>query len=393
MKTILLISRCPPFPLHFGDRLIIWHLARQLSRRGYTIDLVAFYDRADDPDQIVEYRDFFRHIELIPEARRGGTAYLRRLFDPSLRFADAASKSFSPQFWQAISDRLERVDYDVVHCFGSVSVYEYHPLFADKPNLITPYESYALYLQSAAGQGRLGARLQLPIARRFERWMYRPYDRTVVIAEKDRQVLLSLQPMLAVDVIPNGIELEEFPWQGEGREAQTLLFVGNFEYPPNQDAARLLVDRVLPQIWRELPEAKLQLVGSNPPEWLKERADARIEVTGRVPEVQPYLAEATAFVCPLRIGAGLKNKLLEALAMGIPVVGTALSLDGINVTDGESAIIAELDEMADATVKLLSDEGLRRRLSQRGRQLVESEYTWQRTASRYEQLYAEIRRV
>ena len=355
--------------------MIIWHLARELSRRGYIIDLLAFYDRADDLDQIDEYRDFFRHIELIPEARRVGTAYLRRLFDPSLRFADTASKSFSPQFWQAISDRLRRVDYDVVHCFGSVSVYEYHPLFADKPNLITPYESYALYLQSAAGQGQLGARLQLPIVRRFERWMYRPYDRTVVIAEKDRQVLLSLQPMLAVDVIPNGIELERFPWQGEGREAQTLLFVGNYEYPPNQDAARLLVDRVLPQIWRELPEAKLQLVGNNPPEWLIERADARIEVTGRVPEVQPYLAKATAFVCPLRIGAGLKNKLLEALAMGIPVVATALSLDGINVTDGESAIIAELDEMADATVKLLSDEELRRRLSQRGRQLVESEYT------------------
>ena len=392
MKTILLISRCPPFPLHFGDRLIIWHLARELSGRGYTIDLLAFYDRADDPDQIGEYRDFFRHIELIPEARRGGAAYLRRLSDPSLRFANSANMSFSPRFWQAISDRLQRVDYDVVHCFGSVSVYEYYPLFADKPCLITPYESYALYLQSAAGQGQLGARLRLPIVRRFERWMYTPYDRTVVIAEKDRQVLLSLQPKLAVDVIPNGIELERFPWQGEGRERQTLLFVGNFEYPPNQDAARLLVDGVLPQIWRELPEAKLRLVGNNPPDWLKERADARIEVTGRVPEVQPYLAKATAFVCPLRIGAGLKNKLLEALARGIPVVATALSLDGINVTDGESAIIAELDEMADATMKLLSDEGLRRRLSQRGRQLVESDYTWQRTASRYEQLYAEITR-
>ena len=213
-----------------------------------------------------------------------------------------------------------------------------------------------------------------------------------MIAEKDRQVLLSLQPKLAVDVIPNGIELERFPWRSEGRERQSLLFVGNYEYPPNQDAARLLVDRVLPQIWRELPEAKLRLVGNNPPDWLKERADARIEVTGQVPEVQPYLAKATAFVCPLRIGAGLKNKLLEALAMGIPVVATALSLDGINVTDGESAIIAEQDEMAGATMKLLSDEGLRRRLSQRGRQLVESEYTWQQTASRYEQLYTEITR-
>ena len=143
MKTILLISRCPPFPLHFGDRLIIWHLARELSRRGYIIDLLAFYDRADDPDQIVEYRDFFRHIELIPEARRGGDslfAALARSITCALQIRPARASVRS--FGRRSRIVCERVDYDVVHCFGSVSVYEYHPLFADKPCLITPYESY-----------------------------------------------------------------------------------------------------------------------------------------------------------------------------------------------------------------------------------------------------------
>lgn len=392
MKTILLISRCPPYPLHLGDRLILWHLARELSGRGHTIDLLALYDRDDDPQWIAEYRGFFRHIELIRESRRGGEAYLQRLFDPSKRFARHPDVSFSPELWRAIERNLQSHDYDLAHCFGSVSVYEYHPLFENMPNLITPYESHALFLRSAARQGQLSAALRLPIVRRFERFMYSPYDRTVVIAEKDRAMLLSLQPQLPVDVIANGIELGQFPWQGAHRDGQTLLFVGNFDYRPNQDAARLLTERIMPEIWRQMPGAQLQLVGNNPPEWMRNLADSRILVTGRVPEVQPFLARATAFVCPLRMGAGLKNKVLEALAMGIPLLATPLSVDGIAVEHGQTAIIAEAKDMAAAALHVLSDEELRQRLSLRGRALVEAEYTWQKTAASYERLYDELTR-
>ncbi len=392
MKTILLISRCPPYPLHLGDRLIIWHLARELSQRGFTIDLLALYDREDDPQWLTEYRAFFRHIELIPETRRSGAVYLRRVLDPAARFAKRADMSFSPDLWRAIERYLRLYDYDVVHCFGSVSVYEYHPLFADKPNLITPYESHALYLRRAARQGIFSARLRLPIVRRFEGFMYSPYDRVVVIAEKDRAMLRSLQPQLCIDLIPNGIELERFDWRGADRDEETLLFLGNYDYQPNQDAARLLIERIMPEIWRGLPQTRLQLVGNNPPGSLLNLSDRRIEVTGRVPDVQPYLARATAFICPLRLGAGQKNKALEALAMGIPLVATPLSLDGIQVEAGQSAVIAEIKDMAAATLRLLRDEQLRRRLSRRGRELVEAKYTWEKTAASYERLYDELTR-
>ena len=392
MKTILLISRCPPYPLHLGDRLIVWHLARELSARGHKIDLLALYDRDDDPQRVEQYRPFFRHIKLIPETRRTGEAYLRRLLDPSARFAKTADMSFCPQLWRAIADHMASHDYDVAHCFGSVSVYEFHPLFSDKPNLITPYESNALYLQTAASQGQISAKLRLPVVRRFERFMYTPFDRTVVIADKDRAMLQSLQPALPVDVIPNGIELERFPWQGEGRDKATLLFVGNYDYRPNQDAAQLLVTRIMPAIWMQMPGVKLQLVGNNPPDWMCELDGERIEVTGRVPDVQPYLAKATAFICPLRIGAGLKNKVLEALAMGIPLVATPLSVDGVNVENGQSAIVADVEKIAAGALRALQDDGLRQGLSVQGRELVESQYTWLQTASRYEQLYEEIAR-
>ncbi|MCY3865154.1 MAG: glycosyltransferase family 4 protein [Chloroflexi bacterium] len=390
MKTVLLISRCPPYPIHLGDRLIIWHLARELSRRGYTIDLLALYDRADDPSLIAEYEAFFRHIELIPEARRGNGGYVRRLLLPSARFPASAEGCFSPALWRTIDQYLSRHDYDLVHCFGAVSVYEFHPLFARLPNVITPYESHALYLESAARQGQLRARLRLPFARRFESFMFTPYDRTVVISAADRAMLRQLQPALHIDVIANGIELERFQPSHRGRDAGTLLFVGNYEYPPNQDAVRVLVEQALPELRRTIPQARLQLVGLNPPDWMRALANDQIEVTGSVPDVRPYLAQATVFVCPLRIGAGLKNKVLEALAMGIPVVATPLSVDGIQVRHGESAIVAPVDRIAEETARLLRDDALRERLSRNGRALVEAQYSWERTADSYERLYDEI---
>lgn len=363
---------------------------RQLARRGYVIDLLALHNRADDPLFTAEYQDFFRSIELIPETPRRASAYLRRLLLPSARFAHSPDQSFTPRLWQTIADYLRRRHYDLVHCFGGVNVYEFHPCFADKPTVIAPYESYALFLQRAARQGHLKARLSLPLARRFESWMFSPYDRAVVLAEPDKAMLLSLQPQLTIDVIPNGIDLDQFQLRQTKRAPHTLLFVGSYDYLPNQDAVRVLAHQVMPAVRRQIPQARLQLVGRNPPAWMRGLANEYIEVTGAVADVQPYLARAAVFVCPLRIGAGLKNKVLEALAMGIPVAATPLSVDGIHVKHGESAWIADVEGLAAAVLRLLQDEGLRQRLSANGRALIEAEYTWASAASRYERLYDEL---
>ena len=389
-KTILLISRCPPYPIHLGDRLIIWHLARELSARGHTIDLLALYDQDDDPQHIEHYQPYFRHIELFRETPRSSLNYLYRLMRPSARFAKSREASFTPDLWQAIQRYLGGNNYDVVHSFGGVSVYEFYPLFAHKPNVITPYESYVLYLKRADQQGSLSARINLPIARQFERWMFTPYDRTVVIAEPDRDMLKSIQPQLNIEVIPNGIDLDTFQLQGVQRDKKTLLFVGNYEYAPNQDAVKVLVEQILPRVRQRIPDVKLRLVGNHPPDWMRDLASESIEITGRVPDVQPYLAQATVFVCPLRFGAGLKNKVLEALAMGIPVVATPLSVDGIHVKHGESAWIADIDELADGVIHILEDSTLQQQLSRAGRILIESSYSWAKTASQYEALYEEI---
>jgi glycosyltransferase involved in cell wall biosynthesis len=389
---LLLLSRCPPAPLHLGDRLILYHLARELSARGHTLDLIALNDREETAEDRALYAPFFRAITVLPEPIRTAKAYALRLKGP--RFPHSAEAAWSPDLWRAAEDALAATSYDVVQLFGGIHIYELAELVKNRPTVITPYESYTLFLerQIAASPWSPALRLRQLMARMYERFMFEPFGRTVVVSGRDRETLLSINPALNVQVIPNGVELARFPLSAAPRQPDTLLFTGNFEYGPNADAARLLAQTVLPAVRERHPAARLWLVGNAPPPEVQALESDHVNVTGRVPDTLPYLQQAAVFVSPLRLGAGIKNKVLEALAAGCPVVGTPLSFDGIAVEDGQSALIAPLDGLAEAVARVLDDPALAFRLADGGRALIESRYTWEKVAADYESLYAAVQK-
>lgn len=390
---VLLISRCPPYPLYLGDRLILWHLARELQASGVQVDLIAYTQQAQDHQETASYAHLFGSIQLLPETPRSVLSYLWRALMPSSRFPTQPEQSWSPQMWQAVEQALTQNRYDVLHLFGGVHLYELAHLTTRFPAIITPYESYSLYLRRVvARSGSLLDRLRLWMARQYESWMFNPYARSVVLTEEDRAELLRLNPHLPVVVIPNGIDLEQFQQHEQQRDPHTLLFVGNYEYPPNREAALVLVDQILPAVRRVFPDVRLQLVGNAPPPELLALRSDHVEVTGRVPDVRPYLQQATIFVCPLLTGAGIKNKVLEALAMGIPIVASPLSVDGIHVRDGVQVRVAEPASIAAAVVELLRDPALRQQMSMAGRAVIEADYSWQHVARQYAQLYEQVQR-
>ncbi len=391
--NILLISRCPPYPLHFGDRLIVYHLARELTRRGHEIDLLAFSNRVEDLAERGEYASLFRSVTLVPEPPRPLGDYARRVLKLHPRFASAPDQSWSPEMARLIRERLAQNRYDLAHLFGGVHVYEYAPLLGDLPALITPYESYALFLRrqfenAASLRARISSWAMMRLARAFESFMFDPYCAAVVVSPPDRDELRAINPKLKVQVIPNGIDLDSFPFGTGDRDPLRLLFTGNFEYAPNVDAAKRLITRIAPKVRERIPNVSVWIVGNAPPPDLQALASARVIITGRVPDVSAYLRGAAVYVAALRLGAGIKNKVLEALASGIPVVGTPVSMDGISVTDGESAVIADTDEqIAAAVIRLLEDAALRGRMGAAGRQVIEMRYTWSAAAAAYEELY------
>jgi polysaccharide biosynthesis protein PslH len=388
MTHILFISRCPPYPLHLGDRLILWHMARELSKRGHTLDLIAYAQFESDYSETEHYQPFFRQIHLCDEPKRTPVDYLQRVLLPHRRFPRTAEYAWSGAMWYTIETAITQNQYDVIHVFGGVQVYEFVHLLQGHHTIITPYESYSLYLKRAIVQhGGLRNRLNRMMAQQFEKWMFTLYDKTGVLTELDKAELLDINPTLLVEVIPNGIDLDYFQQQPRERDTATLLFVGNYDYEPNRDAALLLTQTIFPAIQQHIPDAKLQIVGNAPPSELQAFASETIDISGRVPDVRPYLAQATIFICPLRVGAGIKNKVLESLAMGLAVVATPLSVDGIAVQHEKSVLVATIENMADAAVRLLRHKALQSTLSQNGRAVIESQYSWSSVAERYLDLY------
>ena len=376
---VLLISRCPPFPLYHGDRLIPYHLARELSARRYHIDLLAFYQRPEDVAEVPRYEKHFNSVTLLPEPRRSLRSYWQRQRQPARRFPSRASESWSPAMWAAIDKAIRERAYDVVHLFGGVHVYEYWPLASQLPNLIVPYESYTLWLERALAEEtrripRLIKGVQLRMARQYESWMFDRYQRVVVLTELDAQALTRLNPATPTAVIPNGVDLDYLTPTGYEPDEPTLLFIGNYDYLPNRDAALRLVRDIFPRIRQRMSRARLIIVGGNPP-----------------PDTRTYFESALIFISPLRLGAGIKNKILEAMAMETPVVATPLSCDGIPVTPEEHVLLGTTDdELANAVFRLFQDPRLRRHLQRNGRQLVEQQFTWHHVAEQYDALYAQV---
>jgi glycosyltransferase involved in cell wall biosynthesis len=221
--------------------------------------------------------------------------------------------------------------------------------------------------------------------------MYAGFERIVVLTDQDRDALLRLNPRTPVAVIPNGVRTFAPAPERRPTSPPSLVFVGNYAYGPNVRAAVALVSDILPRVRAHVPDVRVVLVGVNAPARVRSLAGADVEVTGPVPDIAPFLARASCFVAPLVQGAGMKNKVLEAMAAGLPAVGTPLAMEGIAVTPGEHVLTGSTPaELAAQVTRLLRDPRLAQQVGARARALVERHYTWAQVAERYESLYREV---
>jgi glycosyltransferase involved in cell wall biosynthesis len=236
-------------------------------------------------------------------------------------------------------------------------------------------------------------RLRAQIARRIERLAMRGYDVVTVVGQADADRLRAIDPARRVEVVPNGVDLERFrPLSSVRPEPGLLVFVGAMSFPPNVVAMQFFCTEVLPRVRAECADARLLIVGRDPADAvLALGTHAGVEVVGEVDDVGTYLARAAVFVAPILSGSGIKNKVLEAFAVSRPVVATSLAVEGLPVSDGREARVADgADAFARAIVDLLADPAAAERIGAAGRGLVEDRYTWEACADRYRRLYEDL---
>lgn len=257
------------------------------------------------------------------------------------------------------------------------------------PGMVTAAEQHETH--PGRGWRRAVSRADVSAWRRYERRLLGSVDAVVVFTDADRDTMaLAAPPGLPIETIPFGVS--PLPDAGGVAErADTVLFVGSFVHPPNVDAAMRLVTGIHPRLRELRREARLVVVGEQPPAALVARAGDGVEIAGRVPAVAPYLAEAAVVLVPIRLGGGMRVKVQEALAAGKAVVSSSRALAGLSVRDGEHVVVAESDEaFAERTAELLGDPERRAALGRAARAWAASHLGWDATVERYHELYARV---
>jgi glycosyltransferase involved in cell wall biosynthesis len=233
-------------------------------------------------------------------------------------------------------------------------------------------------------------------ARKFVTWQQhvaRDSEAIVTLSNEDRDEYLRIAPAADITTVPNGADIDFFAPQDVATEADSILYFGNFEWPPQRDAAFHFHSETLPLIKRDNPRAKLYLVGRDPSEELKRLEGDDVIVTGFVDDIRDAIAKCAVVVLPLRVGAGTKHRVFQTLAMKKPLVTTRVGAEGIDLVHGESAMIADRPEdFAACTLRLLADESLRRQMGENGRNLVEEQYNWELNYRKLETVFQNVTR-
>ena len=311
----------------------------------------------------------------------------------------------SARFTQAAQQLCAQRPFDVVHVEhlrGIASMQQIartYPLVWDAVDCISLLCKHTI-VAGPSRAVRMVALLEHQRTRRYEAKTLGQLQHTVVTSEHDRQAMIELlrthtrdftseEPGAGISVIPNGVDLEYFrPLQLE-RQRFNLVFSGKMSYHANVATALYLYHQIMPLIWQHRPEATLTIVGSKPPKTIQALGnDPRVEVTGYVEDMRPYVGQAEIMLSPMVYSVGIQNKVLEAMALGTPVVVAAQAAAALGTEPGRDLLVAtSAQDFAGATLRLMDDADLRMSLSQHGRTYVEQQHNWHTVTSRLVDVY------
>ncbi|MGE5619872.1 MAG: glycosyltransferase [Sphingomonadaceae bacterium] len=398
---ILFLTPQLPFPPHQGTQIRNYHLLRAAAA-AHQVDLISFCREGESLAKAQPLLELCGQTKLVPAPPPRGRAARGRGMLTSL-LPDLAHRLRSEVFAAALRSVAAGNRYDVIHVAG-LEMAGYIPTAREAaPRAYVVFDDhnaeYRLQARAAAvDAGRMASwpraaysLVQSRRLRRYEGWACQQSDAVLAVSESDAAALEMLGTRLRIQVVPNGVDTDYYRPTSDGqRDPFGLLFTGTMDYRPNVDAMRWFVTDVLPLVTAQQPEARLQIVGRSPDPTMTRLASAvgNVEVTGAVADVRPYFSRNSVFVVPIRMAGGARLKILEALAMGLPIVTTRLGAEGIALAEGKEMLPADsAEEFAAAVVRLLADRELREQMSALGRQAAEDRFGWDRAAPRLLEAY------
>jgi glycosyltransferase involved in cell wall biosynthesis len=382
MSRLLFLSRWFPYPPSNGSKLRVYNLLRILATQ-HDVTLISFAEPGE-PTDAAGLREICREVHIV---RRkpfvpGRMSARLALLSPRPR---SVVETWSDEFASLIGNTLSRTSYDAIIA-SQFDTAVYAPTFSGYPAIFEEIELGLIHGQYA-GASDTAQRLRYALTwAKHSRYLSGLLDRylaATVASQQERDLVRNIATDFnAVTVIPNCVHLPEYSGMTAQPDPGSLIFTGAFTYHANYDAASWFVGEVYGHIKAQFPSAKLTITGNHADLPLPPAPD--VTLTGFVPDVRPLIAGSWAAVVPMRQGGGTRLKILEAMALGVPVVATSKGAEGLDAEPGRHLLVADDPlEFADATVQLLRDPPLRQALTAEAGRLIAERYDWDVVAPQF----------
>lgn len=386
-----------------------YNLIRHLTEQGHRVSVLTLWTGQAEREDIKKLEQICQQVYAAP------LPLSRSLFN-SLAALPSRTPLQANYCWQPvlrdrllelISDKNGKQPFDVVHVEHLRGVkYALHLKSQFRPGKQVPIiwdsvDSISMLFRQAARTsksffGRWLTRFELGRTESYEKWLVGQFERVLVTSQLDKNAFLSLQPTgfreSCITVLPNGVDLDYFsPDNSVTREPDTLVLSGKMSYHANITMALHLVEKIMPLVWQKRPVVQVYIVGKDPPTEVTTLGnDPRITVTGTVEDIRPYLRKSTISVTPIMYGAGIQNKVLEAMACATPVVSTPRATSALTIRPGHDLISADEPEaFAEAVLRLLTNPELCREIGESGRRYVETNHRWPSIVEKLVEVYRE----
>ncbi|WP_408957580.1 glycosyltransferase family 4 protein [Natrinema sp. 74] len=397
MSTVLFLTRELPYPPNAGDRIVTYGYVRGLAERGHEVHVLTHRssESAADVAALREYCESIVRVpgdsSRLPPTARKVTRAARKRSDVMAMFDSSAIRTATPRRIAALEPDAvvaqhpylgQRFRDETVRraarAAGAALVTNAH---------VVEYAAHERHREHADDRRtRAELALELPRLRREELAAYRASDLTLVLGAADATRLRE-QGVGPVSRERVGLEIDAYEPAPLDSDSDRLVFFGSYDWFPNEDAALVFARRVFPRIRAAHPDAELALAGRGATDELRDLGNRPgIEFRGGVDDLESVVRDAAVMVAPLRVGGGIRIKVLESMAWRLPIVTTAQGFEGVEATPGEDLRVADdWDEFVDATVELLEDPDERRHLATNARETIADRYVVDEVAAELEE--------
>lgn len=383
---ILILSQGLPFPIYRdGLTIRVFHLLKEFASRAQC-HLVAFSEYDLSNEELLQLRKMCTYHIVPHNPQRGVLGTARKIL--------SSRRYYSEEFRDSIRFALNHQKPDIIFA-EQTFIAQYADLFNEYPSVMSAVDaiSLAALRQADGASNRLGRLTWKYVARQrlaIERKYFPKFDAVTAVAEEDADFLRK-NAKVNIEVIPNGVDTEHFNPIAAGGARVSVIFSGNLNAMMNEEAALYLLESVYPFIHERRPDLTLVIAGRGVTSRLRVAIPAYVALREDVPDMREALSDGLIYLSPIAHGTGIKNNVLQAMAMGIPVVTTKLIADPIAVVDGETGFVMERGvDLGERIVALLDEDDVLRRVGASGRQHVESNYSWSGVAEKYFNIFNEV---